>query len=188
MTDNVYKKLAKARTMLDGVKKSGRNNFSKFNYFQLEDFLPRCNEIFDELGLCSVFTFAEGGATLSVVDSDTGTAIDFHSPVAEAGIKGASPIQQLGGVHTYMRRYMWLMAMEITEADTIDALPEEKKTSTEKISISMINQVKMRYTDEEIASMLKRKKLKTIEDLTMDDAFVLVEHRPLNVDDKTETF
>lgn len=42
-------------------------------------------------------------------------------------MKGASPIQQLGSVHTYMRRYLWLEAMEITECDGVDALNQKEQ-------------------------------------------------------------
>jgi hypothetical protein len=54
---SVYKKLARAKVMLQksGLKKSGYNPYDKFYYFDLGDFLPRVNEIFDELGLIGVF-------------------------------------------------------------------------------------------------------------------------------------
>jgi hypothetical protein len=36
-------------------------------------------------------------------------------------------IQSLGSTHTYFRRYLWLLALELTEHDSIDSLPQEDK-------------------------------------------------------------
>ena len=49
----VYVKLAVARAKLRGraLKKSGRNKFANYDYFELGDFLHPTLEIFDELGL-----------------------------------------------------------------------------------------------------------------------------------------
>jgi len=45
----VYKKLQKARVLLNAssIKKSGKNKFAGYDYFELGDFLPTVNEIFD---------------------------------------------------------------------------------------------------------------------------------------------
>jgi hypothetical protein len=41
--------------------------------------------------------------------------------MADANLKGAHPIQNLGAVETYTRRYLWVTAMEIVEHDVLDA-------------------------------------------------------------------
>ena len=50
---SVFKKLSKARVMLQQVEmtKSGNNKFAGYKYFELADFMPHINRIFDELGL-----------------------------------------------------------------------------------------------------------------------------------------
>jgi hypothetical protein len=62
----VYAKLQKARIKLQSaaIKKSGHNKFAGYQYFELGDFLPTINEIFNELGLCSVISFDKELATL----------------------------------------------------------------------------------------------------------------------------
>ena len=54
---NIYEKLSKARVLLQSkqLKKSGKNSYSCFTYFELGDFMPEVNKIFEEFGLCSVF-------------------------------------------------------------------------------------------------------------------------------------
>ena len=49
--------------------------------------------------------------------------------MADANLKGCHPIQNLGAVETYTRRYLWVTAMEIVEHDALDSsapLKEEK--------------------------------------------------------------
>lgn len=119
----VYAKLQKARMMLQAapLKKSGHNKFSGYFYFELGDFLPTVNQIFHELGLCSVVSFDKDLATLRIIDTSNGGSITFTSPMAEANLKGCHPIQNLGAVETYSRRYLYVTALEIVEHDALDA-------------------------------------------------------------------
>ena len=126
---NIYTKIAKARVELQnsGIKKSGYNSFSKFKYFELQDFLPTINEIFNNIGLVAIFNLDEKRAKLTIVNAEkTEESLTFYTPTAEADIKGAQAIQKLGGVHTYLKRYLYLNALEIAEHDAIDGLPQEK--------------------------------------------------------------
>jgi hypothetical protein len=119
----VYAKLQKARMMLQAapIKKSGHNKFAGYQYFELGDFLPTINEIFNELGLCSVISFDKELATLRVIDTDNGGTITFTSPMADAHLKGCHPIQNMGATQTYSRRYLYVSALEIVEHDALDA-------------------------------------------------------------------
>ena len=60
-------------------------------------------------------------ASLTITDTDDGTNIIITSPMAEANLKGCHPIQNLGAVETYTRRYLWVTAMEIVEHDALDS-------------------------------------------------------------------
>jgi len=119
----VYAKLQKARMMLQAapLKKSGHNKFAGYQYFELGDFLPTINGIFSELGLCSVISFDKELATLRIVDTDNGSSITFTSPMADANLKGCHPIQNMGAVQTYSRRYLYVSALEVVEHDALDA-------------------------------------------------------------------
>ncbi len=56
---SVHKKLMAARVKLQSVdmKKSGQNKFAGYSYFELGDFIPHVQTIFNELGLCGVVSF-----------------------------------------------------------------------------------------------------------------------------------
>lgn len=120
---SVHKKLMAARIKLQGtqLKKSGLNKFAGYSYFELGDFLPDIQNIFNDVGLCGVVSYDTEYARLCITDVDDGTAIVITSPMAEANLKGTHPIQNLGAVETYQRRYLWMTALEIVEHDILDA-------------------------------------------------------------------
>ena len=127
----VHKKLMDARILLQQapLKKSGHNKFAGYSYFELGDFLPTINQIFSKVGLCGVVSFDKELATLTITDTDDNTEIKLTSPMADANLKGCHPIQNLGAVETYTRRYLWVSAMEIVEHDALDSsapLKEDK--------------------------------------------------------------
>jgi len=129
----VHKKLMAARIRLQGTKlqKSGLNKFAGYKYFELGDFLPEIQNIFHDLGLCGVVSYDANYATLSITDTDDGTVIVIASPMAGAELKGAHPIQNLGAVETYQRRYLWMTAMEIVEHDAIDSSVKAEEPKVE---------------------------------------------------------
>lgn len=122
---SVHKKLMTARVKLQNteMKKSGLNKFAGYSYFELGDFIPHVQNIFNDLGLCGVVSFNTEYAQLCITDVEDGTVIVITSPMAEANLKGAHPIQNLGASLSYQRRYLWMAAMELTEHDPIDSAP-----------------------------------------------------------------
>jgi hypothetical protein len=125
----VHKKLMEARLLLQHapLKKSGHNKFAGYSYFELGDFLPTINSIFYKVGLCGVVSFGKELASLTITDTEDGSQIVLTSPMAEANLKGCHPIQNLGAVETYTRRYLWVSAMEIVEHDALDSSPPVKE-------------------------------------------------------------
>ena len=120
---SIYKKLMEARLELQGTKleKSGHNKFAGYKYFELGDFLPTIQEIFARKNLCGIVSFLPDVAVLTITDIDDGTQIFINSPMSTAALKGCHEVQNLGAVQTYLRRYLWVTAMEIVEHDALDA-------------------------------------------------------------------
>lgn len=121
---SVYKKLQEARVKLHTTQlnKSGENKFAKFKYFELGDFIPQVTEIFNKVGLCGVVSFTSDTAYLTVHETEGDGFITFTTPLVYASVEKTQPIQNLGSTHTYIRRYLWLMAMEIVENDVVDSV------------------------------------------------------------------
>lgn len=120
---NVYAKLQAARMKLHSMelKKSGHNKFAGYNYFELADFVVPALKIFDELKLCGVVSFGKEVATLTIVDLEGTSKLEITSPMSSAALKGCHEVQNLGAVETYIRRYLWVAALEIVEHDALDS-------------------------------------------------------------------
>jgi hypothetical protein len=128
----VYAKLQKCRVELQNMelKKSGHNKFAGYRYFELGDFLPAVNTLFDIYGLAYSLQFDREMATMFIIDVDTGSSIKFTCPMEQAILKGCMPVQNLGASITYITRYLLVMALAICEHDAVDASEplKEKKT------------------------------------------------------------
>lgn len=153
---NVYQKLQSARVELQklNIKKSGENKYSGFKYFELKDFIPPLNEILLSNGLSTNFSIIDNQANLFVINCDNPEEnILFTSPIAEAPLKGCTPIQSVGAVHTYMKRYLYLNALEITEDDILDknagAITKENKEEKYNPKIVLFKKLKDSGLDNE---------------------------------------
>lgn len=160
---NVYQKLilARKRFLERNVKKSGVNRQLEFQYFELQDIVPSATRIFQNVGLVGIVKFvptvqsneevpivpAAPIATMTVVNVDAPDEhIDFFLPYREveqikskSGNTVTNPLQALGSSVTYLRRYLWMLAMDIVEQDDVDATlgaqeqpttPQPKSTPT----------------------------------------------------------
>jgi ERF superfamily len=129
---NVYQKLNLAREEFHRAKlnKSGMNKFAGYKYFELADFIIPALEIFKKHGLTSVISFGVESAVMQIVNNDKPEeAIFIYSPMSTAALKGCHEVQNLGAVQTYLRRYLWVAALEIVEHDALDATTGAKGTA-----------------------------------------------------------
>ena len=128
---NLYQKLLKARAMFleADVKKSGKHMKLTFKYFELDDIVPTAIRVFGEVGLIPVVNFTADTATMTIIDTDNPEdSVSFTAPfnqgepiVSNAGNQVTSTIQALGASITYMRRYLYMIALDICESDGIDS-------------------------------------------------------------------
>lgn len=60
---------------------------------------------------------------LTLYDTDTPeVTLVFSSPMRTLELKGANAVQLLGGVETYLRRYLYMAMLDIVEADQFDGM------------------------------------------------------------------
>ena len=126
---NVYQKLNEARERFHQSKlnKSGQNKFAGYKYFELSDFVVPALQIFKEVGLTSIISFGKETADMRIVNVDKpDEVILIESPMSTAALKGCHEVQNLGAVQTYLRRYLWVAALEIVEHDALDATTGKK--------------------------------------------------------------
>lgn len=128
---NVYQRLltARAKFLEADVQKTGKNMHLSFKYFELDDIVPSAIRIFNEVGLIPIVNFTADTATMNIVNTDNPEdSVAFVAPfnqiapiVSNAGKQATNEMQALGSSITYMRRYLYMMALDICESDSIDA-------------------------------------------------------------------
>lgn len=143
---NVLQKLAKARLYFLNrkVAKTGKNIHLEFKYFELEDIVPAAIRIFANVGLTSFTNFNGETASMTILNTDNleEPGITFTLPyrenkpiISNQGKEVTNPMQALGASVTYLRRYLWMMALDITEPDEVDAnLGSDDQKSGEDLS------------------------------------------------------
>lgn len=177
-TLNVYQKLLKARAMFleADTQKTGKNMHLSFKYFELEDIVPTAIRIFTEVGLIPIVNFTSDMAYLSIRNTEAPEEmIDFTAPfnqiapiVSNAGKQATNEMQALGSSITYMRRYLYMIALDICESDSIDAnvgkpVPAQKATPTPPATPQQRQEVKEELTTPDgNATALQIKGLKSV--------------------------
>lgn len=184
---NIRVKLQNAK-----LKKSGKNKFAGFDYFELADFLPKLNELMQEEGVNDLFTIEDEKATLTLIKEEEGKGVQtqvysipfilFDTPVnlkqdAKSGeireIKSMQDIQYLGALNTYYKRYLYLNAFGITDGDVIDAM-DGGNTQAKKVTATEKQIAKVKELVSDIPSMLKYYNVEKIEDLTIEQASEII--------------
>lgn len=120
---NIYEKLMEMRVDFTaaGIKKSGRNDYSKYNYYTLDDFLSVCTKIAANHKVLILYSIDKEAAKLDLRNlEDIEEVLTFSMPLADATIKGGSAIQNLGSQITYTKRYLYMNVFEIAEPDMMD--------------------------------------------------------------------
>lgn len=173
---NIYQKLQKSRAELQNrpMKKSGENKYSNYQYFELGDFLPQINEISAANGIASIFNYTVELATLTIIDTDKiEDTILFTTPVVASELKGCMPMQSVGAMQTYARRYLYVMAFEISENDFVNnaEVDEDAELGKKKIDLIKINVIKelLEKSKSDVKSFCAWAKVANVEDIIVRD-------------------
>ena len=173
------------------LKKSGKNKFAGFDYFELSDFLPRLNELMQEEGVNDRFYIQDDYAVLEVqkgteVNKYTIPFVLFDTPVnmkenKETGevreVKSMQDIQYLGALNTYYKRYLYLNAFGITDGEVIDGMDNDNlKTpgTTEKKATAGQLAVLNKLSDESKAKVCEKCGVSSLQELTLKQASEII--------------
>ena len=183
---NIYEKIqvAKLKILESNLKKSGKNKFAGYTYYELADLIPTIIQVCNELKLFTKISFNETEATLTIVNAEkTEETLEYTSPMKDLELKGANEIQALGGVETYQRRYLYMAAFDIFENDMFDGVkPEEIKPEpkVDKKTIDLILELATKYAemkagdpDELLKYYLNKYKVKAIEELSYNNGIAI---------------
>lgn len=156
-TQNVYQKLIEARErfLVSDINQSGKNMQLSFKYFELKDIVPTVTHIFNDMGLVAIASFTDTVATLTIVNTENPEEkIEFPVPfnqiqpiVSNAGKQVTNDMQALGSSITYMRRYLYLIAMDICVNDEIE--PSIDKSTNNQTAVPTVTERKLPATPEQ---------------------------------------
>lgn len=134
---NIYQKIQaiKEELLEMNLKKSGLNKFANFSYYELSDFLPQIIKLCNKYNLFTKINFDKENGELIIVNAENiDETISYITPTEELELKGCNKIQALGGTQTYLRRYLYMNAFDITENDLFDNITGKNTTSNKSTS------------------------------------------------------
>lgn len=171
---NIFERLQFLRVDIQkaNLKQSGFNKFANYKYFDLKDIVPTINILLLKYKLTTHITFTNDIATLTIINCHKpDEKIIFTSPMRDLEIKGLNNIQVLGGVETYQRRYLYLIAFDIVESDLIE-IQKSLPISDEQIEIIK------KYADK-VGALLTKYNVNDIKNLSYAQADFII--KKLNV-------
>lgn len=122
------------------IEKNGKNTFSNYDYFKPEEINRKVNPLFFSYKIFPLFTTYIKGFETQVIENlensvTTKTQIEYKEiarltltdvlnpkeqliyemPLRDIEIKGANKMQNVGGVRTYAKRYLYMEALNISD-------------------------------------------------------------------------
>ena len=116
------------------LKKTGYNSYSKYHYWELEDFLPNVIRLCDEYDLFTEFQidWETNIATLTIIDADDeNKKKDWTTKVEKLQLKGCNEMQNIQGTYTSAKKILYLTAFEIAEGDLSEISKQEQEANDE---------------------------------------------------------
>ena len=181
------------------LKKSGKNKFAGFDYFELADFLPKLNELMLEEKINDRFYIKDGYAILEIqkggeIATYQMPFVLFETPLTFTKDKNGNllkdkngeyiqvpsmqDIQYLGALNTYYKRYLYLNAFGITDGEIIDSMNNDdlqEKKPERKASPKQIEVISMYYKDDNLKKLLDKNGIEKLEDMSLKKASELIE-------------
>lgn len=193
---NLNESIIKIRVELQNakIKKTGKNKFAGFEYFELSDFLPKLNELMQQEGINDIIYIKDNLATLELVKGEerniyTIPFMLFETPLTfkkdRSGnymkdsnneyiqVASMQDIQYLGALNTYYKRYLYLNAFGITDGEIIDSM-EMTSSSEKKATPKQVELLKKYYKDENLTKLLEANNITKIEDISLTKASAII--------------
>lgn len=116
------------------LKKSGYNPYSKYNYWELGDFLPAIIKICDKYNLFTEFQIdlSNDTASLTILDCESDDKKkEWITKISKMQLKGCNEMQNIQGTHTSAKKILYLEAFEIAESDLGEITKQEEALNDE---------------------------------------------------------
>ena len=177
----VLEKLKLARDIIKSsdLKKSGRNDYSKFDYYtpeQVETLVDKACKDTNSIVLCNLKADEFGlYQTLDFIDLESEEKVSFEMRTKHGSITATNETQQMGGTDTYSERYIKMKVFQIKDnnldIDSQDNRPKKQEVkqdyqeSVYSITVKSCKTLKdLQETWETIPTEAKTKELIALKD------------------------
>lgn len=193
---NLNESIIKIRVELQktNLKKSGKNDYAGFTYFELADFLPKLNELMQQESINDLFTIETdinetSVAKLTLIKGEERQEyrmpfIRFDTPLnwkqnkvtgEVEQVKSMQDIQYLGALNTYYKRYLYMNAFGITDGDVIDKMDNDNLVKTEQTaSEKQVKMLEKYYQGENLTKLLEANNITDLKEMPMKKASELI--------------
>jgi len=133
----VLQKLLEARLEIynSDLKKSGRNEYSGFDYYtpeQVERLVDKACSKTNTIVLCNLKADEFGlFQTLDFIDLDSDEKLSFEMRTKHGSITATNETQQMGGTDTYSERYIKMKVFQIKD-NNLDFDSQDNRKSTQQ--------------------------------------------------------
>ena len=120
---NIYEKIIEAKVQIAEMrlKKSGHTKYSNIYYYELADILYPILTTCKSLKMVTIISYSVEYAEMKIINIEKpDEQIIITSPLSSSDLKGCQPIQNMGAVEAYQRRYLYMTAFDIVESDILD--------------------------------------------------------------------
>lgn len=151
---NITEKLLKARKLIKetDLKKEGRNEFSKYDYFTPSQVSELVNTVCQELNILPMFSLKKDDnglfGELIILDTEPGVlagenlaTLVFEMRTEMPSITATNMTQQMGGCETYTKRYMLMSAFDITDNNLDPDSQDNRKKEEEPPKIATAEEI-----------------------------------------------
>jgi hypothetical protein len=144
----VLEKLKQARDIIKSsdLKKSGRNDYSKFDYYtpeQVEALVDKACKDTNSIVLCNLKADEFGlYQTLDFIDLETEEKVSFEMRTKHGSITATNETQQMGGTDTYSERYIKMKVFQIKDNNLdIDSQDNRPKQEVKPVLLEEIKKL-----------------------------------------------
>ena len=137
----VLEKLKEARNIIKSsdLKKDGRNEYSKFDYYtpsQVEALVDNACKETNTIVLCNLKADEFGlYQTLDFIDLESEEKLSFEMRTKHGSITATNETQQMGGTDTYSERYIKMKVFQIKD-NNLDIDSQDNRKQTVKNTIN----------------------------------------------------
>lgn len=117
----VHDKIQEAKEYFKDLRKTGRNNYQKYNYLESHDIFPVVRSVCKKLKLRTRFNWNTDNITLQITSKEDKSSEYYNIPVPQIRIEDPDKyMKAVGKTQTYAMRYLYIQAFEIAVPDQVE--------------------------------------------------------------------